>query len=1182
MKKLLLLSLFLIASIMNAQVTLGSGTSQGGYVPVDVNYGYNYTQQIFTKSEINASAAGTITGMKFYLPNNADISKSVDWVVYVAHTTKTSFSSTSDWIPVSGMTQVFAGTVSASGGEVIVNFTTPFAYNNTDNLVFAIDENTADYTATTNKFYTYTGPSNSTLYNRSDTVNPDPASPPTGSRTTTKSVTGLLGLTPAAAPACPAVSAPAAAATNVSVMPTITWTASNYASSYKISMGTTPGGTNIMNMQDVGITNSYTLTSSLSFNTQYYYTVYAVNSAGTSTACAERSFTTMATLGCPSVTAPTSAQVGVPVLTTFSWSAVSGALGYRLSIGTSAGASNVLSNFDMGNVTAYTLTPAQQLNPTTQYYYTITAYNGGVVSTGCTERNFTTTVVPPVNDNCSGAVDLTVNPSLTCTATTPGNTLGATESMAAGTCFGGPNDDVWYKFTATAASHVIAISNITSTGTTTGTTDMYFQVLSGNCGTFTSLLCSDAETNIVTGLTPGQTYYVRVYTYSTTVTANASFNICVSTPPPPPANDDCANAVAITINPDMSCTSITSGTTLGGTSSGVALGSCSGTADDDVWYKFIATGTGHTFQLKNVVSVGTASTTSLYAQIFSGACGALVSTTCISSNTNFTNLTGLTAGQTYYVRVYTYDANSGASFYANSFDICMGTLPAAPANDECSAAVSLSVNPTLACATPVSGTTLSATNSGLAVSPCTGTADDDVWYKFTATGTDHVVMLSNVTAVGTSSSTSLYTQVFSGVCGTLTSIKCGTSVNTPLTGLTAGQTYYVRVYNSNTNGTTLYANSFNICIGTPPPPPANDDCANATALSVSSTDAFLNAVNGSTVSATQSSGVTAPTCSASGVNDDVWYSFTATAATHLVHVLYTDNATSTQIYSGACGALTAMTCFDGAYGNSNILLQNLAVGQTYYVRVYSSTSTATTTSNFQIAVTTPSPVANDTCDTATAIACNGTVQGVNALAGDETLPASSCGSTGSTASYKGVWYTVKATENGPITIDACGTQYDAYLRVYTGTCGSLTCFSNSSGVGYADAGCTVSLYNAPTLTFTGVAGTTYYILLTGYTATRVGNYSISVTQGCSGLATAEVEKKNNEIKAYPNPFVDVLNISDAAKVKSASVVDTAGRVVKTIDNPSSTLHFGDLKQGMYLVVLNMKDGSKQTIKAIKR
>jgi len=40
--------------------------------------------------------------------------------------------------------------------------------------------------------------------------------------------------------------------------------------------------------------------------------------------------------------------------------------------------------------------------------------------------------------------------------------------------------------------------------------------------------------------------------------------------------------------------------------------------------------------------------------------------------------------------------------------------------------------------------------------------------------------------------------------------------------------------------------------------------------------------------------------------------------------------------------------------------------------------------------------------------------------------------------------------------------------------------------------------------------------------------------------------------------------------------------VKTIDSPSSALYLGDLKKGMYLVILNMKDGSKQTVKAIKR
>jgi hypothetical protein len=93
--------------------------------------------------------------------------------------------------------------------------------------------------------------------------------------------------------------------------------------------------------------------------------------------------------------------------------------------------------------------------------------------------------------------------------------------------------------------------------------------------------------------------------------------------------------------------------------------------------------------------------------------------------------------------------------------------------------------------------------------------------------------------------------------------------------------------------------------------------------------------------------------------------------------------------------------------------------------------------------------------------------------------------------------------------------------------------------------------------------------------------NIEVKQN-TNLATSEVSGAKNDIKAYPNPFADVLNISDISKVKSVSIVDLAGRVVKTIDNPSSALQLADLKQGMYLVTLNMKDGSKQTIKAIKK
>lgn len=89
-----------------------------------------------------------------------------------------------------------------------------------------------------------------------------------------------------------------------------------------------------------------------------------------------------------------------------------------------------------------------------------------------------------------------------------------------------------------------------------------------------------------------------------------------------------------------------------------------------------------------------------------------------------------------------------------------------------------------------------------------------------------------------------------------------------------------------------------------------------------------------------------------------------------------------------------------------------------------------------------------------------------------------------------------------------------------------------------------------------------------------------VTQ--SALSTVENTLTKNNIKAYPNPFTDVLNISDVKNVKSISVVDIAGRVVKTFEKPSSDLQLRELNAGMYLVVLTMNDGSKQTLKAIKK
>ena len=83
------------------------------------------------------------------------------------------------------------------------------------------------------------------------------------------------------------------------------------------------------------------------------------------------------------------------------------------------------------------------------------------------------------------------------------------------------------------------------------------------------------------------------------------------------------------------------------------------------------------------------------------------------------------------------------------------------------------------------------------------------------------------------------------------------------------------------------------------------------------------------------------------------------------------------------------------------------------------------------------------------------------------------------------------------------------------------------------------------------------------------------------LSTFETAVKN-EVNVHPNPFVDVVNISNVDELKSAIVVDAAGRVVKTFDKVNQQLSFVDLKSGMYILKLNMKKGTEQTVKLIKK
>ena len=98
----------------------------------------------------------------------------------MGNTVKTSFSSTSDWIPLTNLTEVYNGsfTAPATAGWIEIELTTPFTYDGTSNLVIGFDENSTDYHSNSDEFYCYATGSNRSIYYYNDTTNPNPTSPP--------------------------------------------------------------------------------------------------------------------------------------------------------------------------------------------------------------------------------------------------------------------------------------------------------------------------------------------------------------------------------------------------------------------------------------------------------------------------------------------------------------------------------------------------------------------------------------------------------------------------------------------------------------------------------------------------------------------------------------------------------------------------------------------------------------------------------------------------------------------------------------------------------------------------------------------------------------------------------------------------------------------------------------------
>ncbi len=259
--------------------------------------------------------------------------------------------------------------------------------------------------------------------------------------------------------------------------------------------------------------------------------------------------------------------------------------------------------------------------------------------------------VTETNDEIENAVVLTVG--TTCVPIA-GNLLDATESLEGCTGSGAAND-VWYSFVATSIALMIDVLT---------EEDIVLAVYSGDVDNLEEMVCMDAvsenEQYSSASFVIGNTYFVRVFAYDYDDVVSGDFTICVSEFDVV-ENNDCTSAIALTSSID--CTPIR-GTLTNATATLIEESPCNGYEIKDVWFSFVAQSPITTIFVAEIDDMDA------IVEVFQGDCDNRTYLACQdgSGYTEEVDLTNLTVGNTYYIRISDYyEAIAGST----EFSICV-------------------------------------------------------------------------------------------------------------------------------------------------------------------------------------------------------------------------------------------------------------------------------------------------------------------------------------------------------------------------------------------------------------------------------------------------------------------------------------------------------------------------------
>ena len=777
------------------------------------------------------------------------------------------------------------------------------------------------------------------------------------------------------------------------------------------------------------------------------------------------------------------------------------------------------------------------------FQYWVRVYDAGTTPPSNTTFNICITT-PPINDPCGGAISLNSNVTVS-PVFTLGTFAGATQSQAAtgGGCGGTPNEDVWYSFQASQSIHFVTVVG-------SGLDSVVIELFSGNCGALVSLGCTTATgpggtaSGNYSGLTPGQTYLIRVYDFNSHAANSNVFQIAVTHQ----LNDQCTLAIPVV------CGQSYFGSTVGASTLNdptAACGSNGAITTPGVWYRFVGIG-GNVSLNTSVSQFGTR------INIYTGTCPGGPWTCVSAGQTAMGSGQSVTfnsvAGTIYWIFVYNSTGSSGT--FTLAFTSCGGGVP----NDQCSGALPI------VCGQSISSSTSLATMTGDPTGTCgTSISAPGVWYTFVGTG-------NVVTAdLCTNNVYDSKLHVFTGSCGgpyncvTGNDDWCGLGAHVQWCS-TLGVTYYIFVsgYASNVGNFTLTITCSGSCS-----PPSNDLCSGAIPVVCG------GSYTGTTVYATYGGDYGNPgqvfCLTPTWPNSPgIWYVYHSTTSTTITATTcggpFMDDMIT--VYSGSCSG--GFTCITGRDDFCSLLSQvtfNTVPCTDYYILVNGwANSTGTFTLLIQGTGCSPGTPANDLCTTAQVIPSCGTtgILGTTVNATTTSDPVATCGVP---ISASGVWYVFTPADSLYLQASLCNSVacglYNNQLNIYSGSsCASLTCIGGNN-----DSCGTSARINW----FTGAPGLNYYVFVQGVGGTQGGftldlngvATSIGATTflPCQALPidlisfTGQNEGKRNHLKwttasETNNDYFTLEKSQDAVVFAALSRINGAGTSTHNIDYSS--------------------------------